>query len=30
MTHIAAQERLEGKMVEWREHVSDQQYHRSQ
>jgi quercetin dioxygenase-like cupin family protein len=26
MTHIAIQERLEGKTVEWLEHVSDEQY----
>ena len=26
MTHIATQERLDGKAVEWLEHVSDQQY----
>jgi quercetin dioxygenase-like cupin family protein len=26
MTHIAIQERLNGKAVEWMEHVSDQQY----
>ncbi|HLK57069.1 MAG TPA: cupin domain-containing protein [Chthonomonadaceae bacterium] len=26
MTHIAIQERLDGKMVEWMEHVSDEQY----
>lgn len=26
MTHIAIQESLEGKAVEWLEHVSDQQY----
>src|SRR5436190_23267289 len=26
MTHIAVQEQLDGKAVEWLEHVSDQQY----
>ena len=26
MTHIAVQERLDGKAVEWLEHVSDEQY----
>jgi quercetin dioxygenase-like cupin family protein len=26
MTHIAIQERLNGKVVEWLEHVSDEQY----
>lgn len=26
MTHIAIQERLDGKAVEWLEHVSDVQY----
>jgi quercetin dioxygenase-like cupin family protein len=26
MTHIAIQERLDGKFVEWLEHVTDQQY----
>ena len=26
MTHIAVQERLDGKVVEWMEHVSDAQY----
>jgi len=26
MTHIAVQEALDGKAVEWMEHVSDQQY----
>jgi quercetin dioxygenase-like cupin family protein len=26
MTHIAIQERLNGKVVDWLEHVSDQQY----
>jgi len=29
MTHIAIQEALDGKVVEWMEHVSDQQYKRS-
>lgn len=29
MTHIAIQEALEGKVVEWHEHVSDAQYPRS-
>jgi quercetin dioxygenase-like cupin family protein len=29
MTHIAIQEALDGKVVEWLEHVSDQQYRRS-
>jgi quercetin dioxygenase-like cupin family protein len=29
MTHIAIQEALDGKVVEWMEHVSDQQYERS-
>jgi len=27
MTHIAIQERFEGKAVEWMEQVSDEQYH---
>lgn len=27
MTHIAIQERLEGKTVDWLEHVTDEQYH---
>lgn len=27
MTHIAIQEALDGKAVEWLEHVSDEQYH---
>jgi quercetin dioxygenase-like cupin family protein len=27
MTHIAIQESLEGKAVDWMEHVSDEQYH---
>ncbi len=26
MTHVAIQERLDGKTVEWLEHVSDEQY----
>jgi quercetin dioxygenase-like cupin family protein len=26
MTHIAIQERLDGKVVEWLEHVSDEEY----
>ena len=26
MTHIAVQERLDGKVVDWMEHVSDEQY----
>ena len=26
MTHIAVQERLSGKVVDWMEHVTDQQY----
>ena len=26
MTHVAIQEKLAGKAVEWLEHVSDQQY----
>ncbi|RRA47494.1 cupin domain-containing protein [Acidipila sp. EB88] len=29
MTHIAVQESLDGKAVEWLEHVSDEQYGRS-
>lgn len=28
MTHIAIQERLNGKVVDWMEHVSDDQYRR--
>lgn len=28
MTHIAIQERLNGKVVDWMEHVSDEQYRR--
>ncbi len=27
MTHIALQERLDGKVVDWMEHVTDEQYH---
>jgi hypothetical protein len=26
MTHIAIQEQLDGKAVEWMEHVTDEQY----
>jgi len=26
MTHIAIQEKKDGKVVEWMEHVSDEQY----
>jgi hypothetical protein len=26
MTHIAIQEKLDGKVVEWMEHVTDEQY----
>jgi len=26
MTHIAIQEKRDGKFVEWMEHVSDEQY----
>jgi len=26
MTHIAIQEALDGKVVDWMEHVSDEQY----
>ena len=26
MTHIAIQEQLDGKAVDWMEHVSDEQY----
>jgi hypothetical protein len=26
MTHIAIQERLDGKMVDWMEQVTDEQY----
>jgi quercetin dioxygenase-like cupin family protein len=29
MTHIAIQEALDGKPVDWMEHVSDEQYHRA-
>jgi hypothetical protein len=29
MTHIAIQERLNGKAVDWMEKVSDEQYHGS-
>jgi len=29
MTHIAVQEALDGKVVEWMEKVSDEQYQRS-
>lgn len=29
MTHLAIQEALDGKVVEWLEHVTDQQYRRS-
>ena len=28
MTHIATQEGLDGKVVDWMEHVTDEQYHR--
>jgi hypothetical protein len=28
MTHIAIQEKKEGKVVDWLEHVSDTQYRR--
>ena len=28
MTHIAIQEKLNGKVVDWMEHVTDQQYHK--
>ena len=28
MTHIAIQEQLDGKVVDWLEHVSDEQYHK--
>ena len=27
MTHIALQEKLNGKVVDWMEHVTDEQYH---
>ena len=30
MTHIAIQEKLDGKVVDWMEHVSDEQYHERQ
>jgi hypothetical protein len=30
MTHIAIQEQLDGKVVEWMEKVSDSQYRRPQ
>ena len=30
MTHIAVQEKLSGKVVDWMEHVSDQQYRSEQ
>jgi len=26
MTHIAIQKRLDGKVVDWMEHVTDEQY----
>ncbi len=26
MTHIAIQEKLDGKVVDWMEHVTDEQY----
>jgi quercetin dioxygenase-like cupin family protein len=29
VTHIAIQEKLDGKVVEWLEHVTDQQYQRT-
>jgi len=29
MTHIAVQEALDGKVVEWMEHVTDEEYRRS-
>jgi hypothetical protein len=28
MTHIATQEGLDGKVVDWMEHVTDEQYRR--
>jgi hypothetical protein len=28
MTHIAIQEKVDGKVVDWMEHVSDEQYQR--
>jgi hypothetical protein len=30
MTHIAIQESLDGKVVDWLEHVTDEQYQSSQ
>lgn len=30
MTHIATQEHLDGKAVEWLEQVSDEQYRRAE
>src|ERR1700726_2209078 len=30
ITHIAIQEKLAGKVVDWMEHVSDEQYHEGQ
>jgi len=27
MTHIAIQEKLDGKVVDWMEQVTDEQYH---
>jgi quercetin dioxygenase-like cupin family protein len=30
MTHIAIQERLDGKVVDWMEHVTDEQYERDE
>ena len=30
MTHIAIQEQLDGKAVDWMEKVSDEQYQRTQ
>jgi hypothetical protein len=27
MTHIAIQEKKDGKVVDWMEHVTDEQYH---
>jgi hypothetical protein len=29
MTHIAIQEKRDGKVVEWMEHVSEEQYRRA-
>jgi hypothetical protein len=26
MTHVAIQEKLDGKVVDWMEHVTDEQY----